>query len=129
MSLSYPEARRAFIDRWTSLIASTEFEGVPVRRPQSRPADTADQFGFNEPARRDFRERYGVDGAGSVRYPGLARSARHYLTALLTELRIALAASASGCRSGVHAATCSVRRSATRRYGATGCDSTSSIVW
>jgi hypothetical protein len=92
VSLSYPEARRAFIDRWTSLIGSTEFEGLFVcLRSQSRPAETADQFGFNEPARRDFRERYGIDVS---REPFDIQDWRDllgsYLTALVSELRIAL---------------------------------------
>jgi|RhiMetdeSRZDD1v2_1073273.scaffolds.fasta_scaffold01076_4 hypothetical protein len=62
LSLSYPEARRALIDRWTGLIAPTRFDGLFLcLRSQSRPADHGDQFGFNEPVRADFRARYGVD--------------------------------------------------------------------
>src|SRR5919197_4390015 len=49
VSLSYPEARRAFIDRWLALLDDTAFDGLFVcLRSQSRPADHADQFGFNE---------------------------------------------------------------------------------
>jgi hypothetical protein len=62
VSLAYPEARRAFIERWIQLIASTRFDGLFIcLRSQSRPADHADQFGFNEPVREDFRSRYGAD--------------------------------------------------------------------
>jgi hypothetical protein len=62
VSLSYPEARRALIDRWIGLIAGTRFDGLFLCfRSQSRPADHGDQFGFNEPVRADFRTRYGVD--------------------------------------------------------------------
>jgi hypothetical protein len=62
VSLAYPEARRAFIDRWTSLIEATDFDGLFVcLRSQSRPADHGDQFGFNQPACEDFKLRYGVD--------------------------------------------------------------------
>ena len=62
VSLAYPEARRAFIDRWIQLLVSTSFDGVFICfRSQSRPADHADQFGFNEPVRSDFRMRHGVD--------------------------------------------------------------------
>jgi hypothetical protein len=92
VSLAYPEARRAFIERWTGLIAPTAFDGLFVcLRSQSRPADSADQFGFNEPARRDFLERYGVD---VTREPFDLLAWRtmlgSYLTALMRELRLAL---------------------------------------
>jgi hypothetical protein len=92
ISLAYPEARRAFVERWTSLIASTAFDGLFLcLRSQSRPADTADQFGFNEPARRDFRDRYGVDVAREEfdiqHWRDLLGS---YLTSMVSELRSAL---------------------------------------
>jgi hypothetical protein len=62
-------------------------------RSQSRPADTADQFGFNEPARADFASRYGIDVA---REPFDAQAWRDslgsYVTTLLAELRAALRA-------------------------------------
>jgi len=89
VSLAYPEARRAFVERWIDLIGPTQFEGLFLcLRSQSRPADPADQFGFNEPARRDFHERYSVDVA---REPFEIRPWRDllgsYLTALVNELR------------------------------------------
>jgi len=92
VSLSYPEARRAFIDRWVRLIEPTTFDGLFLcLRSQSRPADTADQFGFNEPARRDFLGRYGVD---VTREPFDVQAWRDllgsYVTSLLSELRVAL---------------------------------------
>jgi hypothetical protein len=94
VSLSYAEARRAFIDRWRTLIAGRGFDGLFVcLRSQSRPADTADQFGFNEPARADFASRYGIDVA---RQPFAAQAWRDllgsYVTTLLAELRAALRA-------------------------------------
>jgi len=88
VSLAYPEARRAFIERWISLIQPTEFDGLFVcLRSQSRPADDADQFGFNWPAREDFKLRYGVD----VLRDDFDRQAWRdllggYLTTLLSEL-------------------------------------------
>ena len=100
-------------------------------RSQSRPADTADQFGFNEPARRDFLERYGID---VTREPFDIQAWRDLLGSYLTALRERTAtshsdASASGWRLAARAATCSVRRSATRRCrGATGCATSSSIA-
>jgi hypothetical protein len=102
VSLAYPEARRAFIDRWTSLIAPTAFDGLFLcLRSQSRPADTADQFGFNESARRDFLERCGLD---VTRQPFTIQVWRHllgwYLTALVTELRLALESIGKGLAVG-----------------------------
>jgi hypothetical protein len=92
VSLSYPEARRAFIDRWTRLIEATTFDGLFLcLRSQSRPADSGDQFGFNDPARRDFLERDGVDvtreSYDAQTWRDLLGS---YVTALVSELRIAL---------------------------------------
>lgn len=92
VSLSYPEVRRAFVDRWIRLIEPTTFDGLFLcLRSQSRPADHADQFGFNEPARRDFHEQYGVD---VTRDPLDIQAWRDmlasYLTALVSELRAAL---------------------------------------
>jgi hypothetical protein len=92
VSLAYPDARRAFIDRWTGLIAPTAFDGLFLcLRSQSKPAETADQFGFNEPARRDFQDRFGADVA---REPFDIQDWRDllgsYLTALVSELRLAL---------------------------------------
>jgi hypothetical protein len=92
VSLSYPEARRAFIDRWVRLIEPTAFDGLFLcLRSQSRPADTADQFGFNAPARRDFIDRYGMD---VTREPFDIQAWRDmlgsYVTTLVSELRVAL---------------------------------------
>jgi hypothetical protein len=89
VSLAYPEARRAFIERWIELIASTRFDGLFICfRSQSRPADDADQFGFNEPVRRDFRARYRAD----ILRDDFDRQAwrdllGEYITTLLMELR------------------------------------------
>jgi hypothetical protein len=92
VSLAHPDARRAFIDRWTGLIAPTAFDGLFLcLRSQSKPAETADQFGFNQPARSDFHDRFGVDVA---REPFDIQDWRDllgsHLTALVSELRVAL---------------------------------------
>jgi hypothetical protein len=94
VSLSYPAARHAFIERWRSLIAGTGFDGLFVcLRSQSRPADTADQFGFNESARADFDARYGIDVAReSFDLQAWRDLLGSYLTTLLVELRDALRA-------------------------------------
>jgi hypothetical protein len=92
VSLAYLEARHAFVERWIDLIAPTQFDGLFLcLRSQSKPAETADQFGFNEPARRDLFEQIGVD---VTREAFDIQIWRHllgcYVTALVVELRRAL---------------------------------------
>jgi hypothetical protein len=90
--LAYPEARRAFIDRWLQLLDGTGFTWLFVcLRSQSKPARHADQFGFNEPVRRDFRARYGGDiRRGEFDVQAWRDLLGSYLTTLLRELRQAL---------------------------------------
>ena len=103
VSLAYAEARRAFVERWASLIGPTRFDGLFVcLRSQSRPADHADQFGFNEPVRADFLRRHGVD----IRRDDFDVHAWRdllggYLTTLLGETRAALARDRRGLALGV----------------------------
>jgi hypothetical protein len=94
VALSYAAARRAFIDRWRDLISGTGFDGLFVcLRSQSRPADTADQFGFNEPARADFAARYGIDVTReSFDLQAWRDLLGSYLTTMIAELRDALRA-------------------------------------
>ena len=62
LSLAYPEVREHLIGRYRRLLGAGEFDGLFVCfRSQSRPADFADEYGFNEPVRREFQERYGRD--------------------------------------------------------------------
>jgi hypothetical protein len=101
--LGYAEARRAFVDRWTRLLEATRFAGLFVcLRSQSRPAAHADQFGFNEPVRRDYQERFGRDilhdGFDVAAWRDLLGS---YLTALLTEVRDATRQIGRGLAVGV----------------------------
>jgi hypothetical protein len=90
--LAYPEARRAFVDRWMELLEGTGFAGVFVcLRSQSKPARHADQFGFNEPVRADFRARFGCDiRLGPFEIQAWRDLLGNYLTTLLRELRVAL---------------------------------------
>jgi hypothetical protein len=106
VSLAYPEVRRAFVDRWLRLIEPTTFDGLFLcLRSQSRPADSADQFGFNEPARREYLRTKGVD---VTREPFALEAWRAllglYLTALVsdlcTELRNIGKGLAIGCARG-----------------------------
>ena len=60
--LAYPEVRQHMINLYTSIIDGYSWDGIFVcLRSQSRPADYADQYGFNEPVRKEFLERYGKD--------------------------------------------------------------------
>jgi hypothetical protein len=101
VSCAYPDARRAFVERWTNFLTGTRFDGLFVcLRSQSRPPAHADQFGFNDPVRADFKARYGVE----LRTAALDMQAwrdlcGEYLTRLLVETREALAR--SGVRLGV----------------------------
>jgi hypothetical protein len=104
VSLAYPEARRAFVERWRSMLTATHFDGLFVcLRSQSRPPDTADAFGFNQPARADFRARHGVElPRDAVELQAWRDLQGEYLTLLLVELRDVLVA--DGRRLGVGAA-------------------------
>lgn len=62
LSLSYRQVRRHFIARFRRLLRASGFDGLFIcLRSQSRPAEFGDQFGFNEPVRREFRRRTGQD--------------------------------------------------------------------
>jgi hypothetical protein len=62
MCLAYPEVRHHFIARYQRLLAAGDFDGLFVcLRSQSRPADFADQFGFNQPIRDEYLKRCGKD--------------------------------------------------------------------
>jgi len=92
VSLAYPEARRALINRWVGLVAATRFDGLFLCfRSQSRPADHGDQFGFNQPTRADFRARYGVDiSRDEFELQAWRDLLGEYITMLLSELRDSL---------------------------------------
>jgi hypothetical protein len=92
LCLAYPEVRSHFCRRFINLLQNTEFDGLFVcLRSQSRPADFADQFGFNEPVRQDYLARYGRD----ICIEDFDRQAwrdllGEYLTTFLAELRYKL---------------------------------------
>jgi hypothetical protein len=92
LCLSYPEVRGHFIRRFKGLLASGDFDGLFIcLRSQSRPADFADQFGFNRPVRDDFLARFGKDiwteDFDLSRWQDLQGD---YLTLFLTEMRESL---------------------------------------
>ena len=60
LCLAYPEVRAEFRRRFLDLLAGHPFDGLFVcLRSQSRPADFADQYGFNEPIRAEYQQRFG----------------------------------------------------------------------
>jgi hypothetical protein len=92
LCLAYPEVRSHFCNRFLDLLEGTDFDGLFVcLRSQSRPADFADKYGFNEPVRQDYLGRYGRD---ILTEDFSLQSWRDllggYLTAFLAELREAL---------------------------------------
>jgi hypothetical protein len=89
LCLAYPEVRSHFCSRFTNLLRDTDFDGLFVcLRSQSRPADFADQFGFNEPVRQDYLNRYGRDICAEDFDLQMWRDLLgEYLTRFLSELR------------------------------------------
>ena len=92
MSLAYRQVRRHFIARFRRLLKGSGFDGLFVcLRSQSKPADFADQYGFNEPVRKEYRKRFGRD---ITREDFDLQAWRHlqgeYLTRFIEELRTAL---------------------------------------
>ncbi|MBW2411932.1 MAG: hypothetical protein JRF72_19220 [Deltaproteobacteria bacterium] len=90
--LGYDEVRRHLIQRYLRLLQGRDFDGLFVcLRSQSRPAEHADQYGFNDPIRQDFLKRYGSDirteDFDLQRWRDLLGE---YLTCFLRELRNAL---------------------------------------
>jgi len=62
LCLGYPEVRKHLIRRYLRLLQEGNFDGLFVcLRSQSRPADFADQYGFNDPIRQEYLKRYGID--------------------------------------------------------------------
>jgi hypothetical protein len=62
LCLGYPEVRKHLIRRYVRLLRGGNFDGLFIcLRSQSRPADYADQYGFNDPVHQDYLKRYGKD--------------------------------------------------------------------
>ena len=92
LCLAYPEVRGHLIRRFKRILAAGDFDGLFVcLRSQSRPADVADQFGFNRPVRDEFLSRYGKDiwteDFDLSRWRDLLGE---YLTVFITELKESL---------------------------------------
>jgi hypothetical protein len=89
LCLAHPEVRNHFCSRFLNLLQNTEFDGLFVcLRSQSRPADFADQFGFNEPVRQDYLTSYGCDICSQdFDLQAWRDLLGEYLTTFLSELR------------------------------------------
>jgi hypothetical protein len=62
LCLGYPEVRKHLIRRYLRLLRAGDFDGLFVcLRSQSRPADDADEYGFNDLVHQDYLKRYGND--------------------------------------------------------------------
>jgi hypothetical protein len=62
LCLAYPEVRAQFRKRFGRWLRRGDWDGLFVcLRSQSKPAEFADQYGFNSPVLQDYLERHGVD--------------------------------------------------------------------
>ena len=62
LCLGYSEVRKHLIRRYLRLLQKGSFDGLFIcLRSQSRPADYADQYGFNDPIQQEYLSRYGID--------------------------------------------------------------------
>jgi hypothetical protein len=62
LCLGYPEVRKHLIRRYLRLLRKGNFDGLFVcLRSQSRPAERADQYGFNDPVQREYLKRHAID--------------------------------------------------------------------
>lgn len=96
MCLAYPEVQRHLQERFLRLLGHGDFTGLFVcLRSQSRPAEDADQYGFNAPVAekfarlsgKDLPEALGGEAAAEVDDLRLWRRLRGgYLTAFLASL-------------------------------------------
>jgi hypothetical protein len=89
LCLGYSEVRKHLIRRYLRLLRNGNFDGLFVcLRSQSKPAEYADQFGFNDPIRGEYLKRYGKDIRCEDFDLQLWRDLQgEYLTCFLKELR------------------------------------------
>lgn len=92
LCLAYPEVRDHFRERFLRFLEGRDFDGLFVcLRSQSRSADFADQYGFNEQIRRDYLTRYERDiWTQDFDLQTWRDLLGEYLTTFLFELREAL---------------------------------------
>ena len=62
LEYAWPEVRQFMIGRFLKFLDQYPFDGVYLcTRTHSKPAETADEFGYAEPIVAEFQRRYGVD--------------------------------------------------------------------
>ncbi len=90
--LAYPEVRTHYREHFLKLLDGYEFDGLFLcLRSQSRPADFADQYGFNEPIRQEYLSRFGSDILKEdFDLPKWRNLVGEYLTQFLNEMRQSL---------------------------------------
>ena len=103
LCLGYPEVRKHLIHRYLRLLREGDFDGLFVcLRSQSRPADYADEYGFNDPIHQDYLKRYGNDIRTEDFDLQLWRDLLgEYLTRFLKDLRKALSTEQTGLAVGI----------------------------
>lgn len=92
MCLGFPQVRQHMIRRYLRMLQKGNFDGLFVcLRSQSKPAEYADQYGFNDPIQHEYKKRYGIDIRTEDFDLQLWRDLQgEYLTRFLKELRRAL---------------------------------------
>ena len=104
LSLAYEETREYLRTDWLNLLKGYDWDGLFIcLRTEARPMDHADQFGFNEPIQRDFKQMYGREIASEDFDIQAWRDLQGgYFTTFLEELRPELNGTklAVGCARG-----------------------------
>jgi hypothetical protein len=102
LSMAYPAAREHLCNRFTDLLDGYGFDGLFVcLRSQSRPAEPADEYGFNDPVRDEYQERRGRDIRTEEFDVQVWRDLQgEYLTEFFAELRAATRESGHGLAIG-----------------------------
>jgi hypothetical protein len=92
LCLGYSEVRKHLSRRYLRLLKNGSFNGLFIcLRSQSRPADYADQYGFNDPIQQEYLKRYRIDiRTEDFDLKGWRDLQGEYLTIFLRELRKAL---------------------------------------
>lgn len=89
LCLAYHQVQDHFVARFRRWLGRGDWDGLFIcTRSQSRPAEHGDQFGFNEPIRQAYADRYGVDILEQDFDLDLWRDLRgEYLTGMVARLR------------------------------------------
>ncbi len=93
LCLAFEEARDSVRERFLSLLPRTGFDGLFVcLRSQSRPPETADQFGYNRPVLSDFFATQGeeLESGGGFDAQAWRDLLGGYVTRFLRELKVSL---------------------------------------